>query len=517
MSTSSSNGMASGATGADRSETASAHVASWPLDRSGIPLRSWLARQGALLLGGYAAAQGLSFARNAILGHVLSKGDFGIAATLTMMLQLTEVLTDVGADRLIVQDRDGAEPRLAATMQSVLVLRGLVSSLVLLACAPLFAGFFSIPQAAPAFALAALAPLVRGFLHLDLRLAQRQLDNRPQMSVEVLPQLAALLALWPLLVWRPDYTVVAWLALLQAALMVAVSHALAVRPYRLALEPELLRRVVVFGWPIWAAAFPVIAVYQGDRIIVGRLLGMEALAGYSVAFMVTMVPGLLAYKVGNALMLPLLAGTDRTAPVYGKRYAALVEGTALAASLYIAGFVVAGGLVLPVVFGGNYTGLGPVVSCLAMMWAVRMMQAVPNMALMASGETRPLLGGSIIRAVARLPAVCLLWFGFGLPEFAAAGVAGELASLLYVANAASRVAPRLASMLLARALLVVPAATMAMAMNSALPATPSLTAALFAAMLVGVCVAVLAVLALPSLRAFVCDLVGPRLRVCLRT
>ena len=42
--------------------------------------------------------QACAFVRNAIIGHMLAKGDFGIAATLTMVLQLIESMTDVGAE-----------------------------------------------------------------------------------------------------------------------------------------------------------------------------------------------------------------------------------------------------------------------------------------------------------------------------------------------------------------------------------------------------------------------------------
>lgn len=480
-------------------------------------LRARMAGQGALLFGGYALAQALSFARNAILAHALSKGDFGVAATLTMMLQLADVLTDLGADRIIVQDKDGGDPRLAATIQGVHVLRGLVTALVLVACAPLLAAFFAVPDAAPAFAATAIVPLVRGFLHLDLRLAQRHLDNRPQMAAEVVPQLAALLLLWPLLVWQGDYGVVIWLAAVQAALMVAISHVLAGRSYRLALDRELLGRIVKFGWPIWAAAIPVIAVYQGDRIIVGRLLGMEALAGYSVAFMATMVPALLSYKVGNALMLPLLARTDRASPSYPARYAALGELTALCAGLYLTGFVVAGGAVLPVVFGAKYSGLGAVVGWLALMWSVRMLQAVPSMSLMASGETRPLLVGGIIRAAALAPALALLWSGFGLVELAAAGTAGEVASLVYLARATRRVAPGLEASLLARSAFLLPVGLLALGATAALPRELPLAEAALAAALSGALTLALAVLAMPKLRAMARETLARRIKVFRRS
>lgn len=75
-------------------------------ETQGQSLTSRIARQGTLLFGGFAAAQVFSFARNAIVAHWLSKGDFGIATAILLLLQLLDTLSDLGADRLIVQARD---------------------------------------------------------------------------------------------------------------------------------------------------------------------------------------------------------------------------------------------------------------------------------------------------------------------------------------------------------------------------------------------------------------------------
>ena len=45
-----------------------------------------------LLFTGFGVAQACSFARNSIIGYSLSKGDFGIAATITLILQLIETM-----------------------------------------------------------------------------------------------------------------------------------------------------------------------------------------------------------------------------------------------------------------------------------------------------------------------------------------------------------------------------------------------------------------------------------------
>lgn len=411
---------------------------------SSSPTRRALVRiggQGALLMAGFAGAQGASFIRNALLGHWLSQDNFGIAAAITLMLQLVDTLSDVGADRLIIQAHDGDRPSLQETAHATLIARGAITSLLLFLAAAPTTAFFGIDQATWAFQTIALAPLIKCFLHLDARRYQRNLRNRPQVLIELLPQLAALLLTMPALYLAPDFSVVVILSLSQAAMALGVSHLVAERPYRVAFDKECLTRLIRFGWPIWLSAFPLVAVYQGDRMIVGGFLGIEELAAYTTAFMITMVPGLLAARVGNALMLPLLSEVRGHRLQFRQRYVMMFESIAILAASYLAFFTAAGGSLLPIVFGANYHGLGPVVGCLAAMWALRMLQAVPGMALMAKGDTQPLLIAGLVRATGLPLSILVIDQGYGLLGVAVSGFIAESLSLIYVVSRTARHAP----------------------------------------------------------------------------
>lgn len=440
-----------------------------PAEPSAPTFARRVAGQGAMLFSGFAASQVMSFARNALLGHALAKGDFGIAAILTLLLQLLDSLTDLGVDRLIVQAPDGNRRRFVATQHLALVVRGVLIAAVLLLASPWIADFFAIQQATWAFAVIAAVPLIKGFQHLDARRAQRDLNNRPFLLIEILPQAVALALTIPVVRYTPDFGAVVWLSLAHAITTLAVSHLVAERRYEIRFDAAILKRLIDFGWPIWLSAFPLIAVYHGDRIMIGRMIGMEELAGYSAAFMIAMVPGLIAGKVGQSLMLPLFADARGKPELLAQRFAAMTEATALVAAMYLATAMLLGGFILELAFGPNYRGLGAVMSWLAAMWAMRMLQAVPGMVLMAAGETKPFLVAGLIRAMALIPAGFAAAHGYGLDAIAACGVAGELASLVYVARRMDAAGAPLSGVFTRRALFLAPAA---LAAGSALVLTP---------------------------------------------
>lgn len=463
-------------------------------------LTSRVAGQGALLFSGFAASQLMSFARNTILAHAISKGHFGIAAILLMMLQLFDTLTDLGADRLIVQAPDGDEPRFVATQHTALALRGFLSALLLLVIASPIASFFGIPDAAWAFSVIAVIPFIKGFQHLDTRRAQRRLDNKPYMLLDLVPQAVALAITLPVLRVETSYEAVVAIGITQALAFLFISHALAQRPYQLAWDGAILKRLIDFGWPIWLSSFALIAVYQGDRILIARLFGMEDLASYTAAFMIAMVPGMIAAKVGHSLMLPLFSEARDHADLFKSRFIALTEATVAVAGCYLAGFILAGGMVVRVAFGPQYAGLDTLMAWLSLMWAMRMLQAVPGMALMASGQTKPFLFAGLIRAGALVPALALAYRGFGLEAIAAAGAVGELASLIYVTWRIEDEQKGLAAAFAKRALFLIPCGLAALLCLAVMDGANSATAAAAALTLVLACVAALALSLFPSLK-----------------
>jgi O-antigen/teichoic acid export membrane protein len=294
---------------------------------------------------------------------------------------------------------------------------------------------------------------------------------------------------------------VVWLALAQAATTLLVSHAVAGRPYRLVFDAAILKRLIDFGWPIWLSAFPLIAVYHGDRIVIGRLIGIEDLAGYSAAFMVAMVPGLVAAKVGQSLMLPVFAAARDDAARLARRFAAMTEATAIVAAVYLATAMLLGGFILEIAFGPNYAGLGGVMAWLAAMWAMRMLQAVPGMALLAAGQTKPFLVAGFIRASALVPAALCAASGWGLEAVAASGFAGELASLVYISRRMDREAAGLSGLFASRVLFLVPAALAAGLALALCRPDASLPVAALALLATLSAISLIAVVSLPETRS----------------
>lgn len=81
--------------------------------------REKMVRGGIQLLGGHAAVQFLSLARNFCIARLVSPEDFGVAATFALTLSMLEAIGDLSFNKLLIQDPEGEDPTLQAVLQSL--------------------------------------------------------------------------------------------------------------------------------------------------------------------------------------------------------------------------------------------------------------------------------------------------------------------------------------------------------------------------------------------------------------
>lgn len=373
--------------------------------------------------------QGLSFLRNVLFARALTEHDFGVAVALAAVLSLLEMTSSLAVDRLLVQAKDGGEDRVQRVAQSFEAMRGALISALLFGFAAPFAAYFKAPEATWAFQLVALAPLVRGFAHMDLYRAQRELRFMPQVVVEVAPAALATALAWPVARWMGDYGAVAWLVVGQAAATAALSHVIAGRRYGLAWDRALAARIVRFGWPLLINGLLMYVIFQGDFLVIGRWYGLEALAVYSVAFNLALAPSIALGRAASSLLLPLLAQAQDDGARFLRRYELSNQALALAAAALAVPLAVFGGSLVRVIFGAKYDETGAFIGWIAAMQALRVLRMAPTVAAMARGDTINAMWANVARTAALIGVIGAAAAQAPLVWIAAAGFAGEAAAL----------------------------------------------------------------------------------------
>lgn len=368
-------------------------------------------------------AEAAALARSAILARMIGGEELGRAMVLTLVLRLGEMVSDVGIERLLMQRPGPLPPGLIDALHGASLLRGVATAALLVVLALPMALAFEGGATAATYAALALAPLLRGFLHLDYRLAERELRLAPMALVEggaVLSMLAALpLALSVL----DDHRAMLVVLLLQALAQVALSHLVARHRYGLALDPAVLREVLGFGAPLVLNAGLMFLTFQADRLIVAGWYGWAEVALYGVALQLAMLPAQITGRAASSLLAPrlrgqggvLLAALMRRAMV---GYAGIGLGFAL-------GFTLLAPPLIAAIYGPAFRPDPWLALALGLAAGARIWRTPLSQLAVILGRTGDPARANLWRAMALGPAILAAWLGLPLVAIAAAAALGE--------------------------------------------------------------------------------------------
>lgn len=402
-----------------------------------MKLRSKVIRGSVVLMTSEALGYSASFARNMLLARLLTKVDFGVAASFALVIGMMELAGKLAIAQLVVQDREGDQPRFLATAQMLQFLAGCLSCLVILVAAPAVAAMLDLSDQAWAFRWLALLPLFKGLESLDVRRMGRELRFLPSSLVEMVPQVLITLAVWPLGVWLGDYRVVLVLLLAKGLLTLLGTHWLAERRYQWSFDRTIAQRVFRFGWPLLLNSFLMFGVLQGDQLLVGAKYSIADLAVYAAAALLTLVPGNMLVHVMSSLMLPILSRVQDDPAVFRRCYRLSAQIVTAFSVSYALGIIIGAESIMTLVFGQKYADGGVLLGWLAATNSLRLLRVAPALAALARADSKNQLISNLLRSTSLLAAAVVAFSGEPLWEMAAVGLLGEglaLAGTLYRLN-----------------------------------------------------------------------------------
>ncbi|KMK63845.1 oligosaccharide flippase family protein [Puniceibacterium sp. IMCC21224] len=392
-------------------------------------------RTALVILSGNALTSLLTLVRNLAVARMIPVVDYGIAATFAIAMMMVEMMSALGLQQQIVQARNGEDVRFQAGLQGFQMLRGAISALALFALAGPIAAFMKVPEATWGFQVMAVVPILNALIHFDMYRLNRSMIFGPGILATTVPALLSLISLWPLAHFYGDWRVMLWALILQAALTAVMSHVLARRPYRLVLDRAIMAQGLRFGWPILLNGMLLFLVFQGDRLIVGRELGMAVLAIFSMGLTLTLTPVLVLGRTIQNFFLPQLsAELGGAAPTPGRD--PVFVGTVIMQLCALAGMIL---LVLTdlgadsfvrTVLGDKYADLATIILHLAVIQVVRILVSGYSTLSIAAGVSIDSMYPNLFR-VAVLPfSWAVISGGGGLLALIYLAVAAECAGFL---------------------------------------------------------------------------------------
>lgn len=255
-----------------------------------------------------------------VLAHLLGVSDFGALASAQAIFQVVSVLALLGLDQaLVLQHAEDGDARAARGLVAVGLVVSFVATGAALVSVPLWAGAagFGPDHDLLLVVLLWTAPSAAVQVMLALLLAEDRFRAFATTSI-VSAVGGQVIGLTLLLTLGGGALTYAWGSVISQTLAMLLGLVLTRPRLRGLVDRGVTRRAIAFGVPLALASLAYFVLNAGDRIVLQRLLGPDAVGRYQVA-----------YVVGSSVILMLSFTSNAWAPHFARMRDA-VERTALA-------------------------------------------------------------------------------------------------------------------------------------------------------------------------------------------
>jgi PST family polysaccharide transporter len=378
------------------------------------------------VVGGFAWTAGakwlsqiVSYPAVLITARILSPSDYGLTEMAGFYFVVTNVVAEFGLGMAVLQMRE-LDMRVAAQLNTIATLSGVLAFLVSIAAAPLIASFFRAPALHRLVVVASLSFILTSTEAIPLGLLQRGLEYRRMSVAESVQALvtsvtSVLCALFGMAYWA---IIIGNLSGRAANIALAVYW----RPVGFA-WPRLssVKAPLRFGMEI--AVQRIVGSINGlsDSVVIGRTMGQAPVGAYRIAAMLANTP---AEKLGALLMRvtgPLFSKVQSDRPVMLRYFLIFSESLAISVFPLLVGLAIVAPEAILLILGPKWAAAAGPLRWLSVSVMFRALLALMVQLLTTLRLTRFGMWMSLVTFVL-MPAAFYLASGNGVNAVAAAWI-----------------------------------------------------------------------------------------------
>ncbi len=309
----------------------------------------------------------LRFINSVVFSHMFVPEFFGLLALVTTIIVGLNLFSHLGLQDSVVQNPRGDEPEFLNTAWTMQVIRGFGIFLVSCMLAWPAAHFYHVPQMLWLVPLLGFGGVIAGFASPSTLSLARHLGVRQLSNLELMNQLVAFVATIIWAYFSPTVLALAGGRLIAELTRTIHSYTMMrqLRP-RFVLDPTVIREIVKFGkWILVGTIFNYLAL-QSDRLILGKLVALNVLALYGIAYNISDLPRQVILQFCSKVGFPFIAKfmeksrEEYTAVLLKYRAPVLLAGAVL-----LTGVICTGDVFIKLVFPKSYQGATWMVAILA--------------------------------------------------------------------------------------------------------------------------------------------------------
>ena len=363
----------------------------------------------------------LGFGTQIVLARLLAPADFGLLAIGLLAINSMGLFRDLGFGATLIYKKDDSKHTAANTAFILLPLVASALFLIAYFAAAYIALFFDNAAVEPIVQVLALTFVISSFGTVPSMLLEKELEFKKKVLPETVPIIGyACVTIWLAIngygVWSLVYGQILS-AILTAGLIWLVSDW---RP-TFKFDRKIARELFGYGKHIMGASIVIFLIMNLDDAIVGRVLGIEALGFYTLAYMISNLPATQITHLVGRVMFPLYSklqdDRDALRDAYLKtlKYVSMLS---IPAALGI--FAIAPDFV-SVVLGEKWMPAVPALKVLCFFGLFRSLNATMGPVFQATGKPRFLFNIAVLNLVLFCIFVYPLTIAYGLVGISIAG------------------------------------------------------------------------------------------------
>jgi O-antigen/teichoic acid export membrane protein len=367
----------------------------------------------------------LSLFRSIILARLLTPEIFGLWAICMTLNRGLNVFSETGFASALIQRQERAEEA-RDTAFTLLIIRGAVLCIVTIVAAPFFAAFYDQPILQPLVSVMAMAFFISGFHNINTILHQKELRYQ---RLALLDQSSMVLGFVFVVAvayyYRSPWALVAS-HIFTATITVALSYLIIPSKPRLAFDRTLARELFHYGKFVSGAAMVAFVTLEIDNVVIGKLVSMEALGFYAVAYMLANLPATQLAKVVSGVMLPAYSKLQSDTPALRAAYQRTLEFVSMFAIPAAAGLGALAPQVVGVIYGERWLPAVEALRILAVFGCLRSIGVLSGYLYNATGRPRISFYFTLVKLAVIAVLIYPLTVGYGIAGTAMAITAPSL-------------------------------------------------------------------------------------------
>ena len=288
-------------------------------------LQSKIICSGFWSLGANWSLRGVGLLKAIILARLLAPADFGLIGLALFSLNLANVFSEVGIESALIQ-RGELNRRTLDTAWTITLLRGATLFLLFMVTADWIAVYFESPGLAPVVRGMAASMLLAGCNNIGMVFLQRDIEFKKKAILEMGSELGSILVTLAIAAYYRNVWALAIGSVAQAVLKCWGSYRL--HPYRprICINWRAAGELMGFGKHIFLISLLAFIITNFDDALVGKLLGLEVLGFYTMAFNIASIPVSSLVGVLSHVFFPAYARLQREAALVDDTFRRAFEG-----------------------------------------------------------------------------------------------------------------------------------------------------------------------------------------------